>query len=173
MYHLRGNQDPAPGLYYCCLIVPPLSLHPFPSLTSNSLNLSLGTMARSWWLNEAHFLRIRNGGHKKAFVPRSHLGPCLDLRCPLYNLEIWDRLEVHADLQCYIPQLCIVRDPGILIQEPVFLLNLHVTDLLGSPPILPPPTLDPQKQFFVNIIETFLGLLQLYFIFLKIQYSNY
>ena len=75
MYSLRGNQDPALRLYACCLTVPPLSLHPLPSLASNCLNLSPGTQGRSWWLNEGmHFLRTRNGGDRKALVPRSPTG---------------------------------------------------------------------------------------------------
>ena len=74
---LRGNQDPAPRLCYCFLTVPPSSLRPLPSLISDCLNLPLGTWGRSWRLNEAHFLRTRNGGHREAFVPRSLTGPCL------------------------------------------------------------------------------------------------
>ena len=27
-------------------------------------------------LNEAHFLKARNGGHRNAFVPRTPTGPC-------------------------------------------------------------------------------------------------
>ena len=70
-----GNQDPAPRLYYCCLTVPPLSLYPLPFLISNCLNLPLGTQRRPWRLSEAHFLKTRNGGHRKAFVPRSPTEP--------------------------------------------------------------------------------------------------
>ena len=73
---LEGNQDPAPGLDYCVLTIPPLSLHLLPSLISNCLNLPLGTQGRSWGLNEAHFLRTRNLGHRKALAPRSPRGPC-------------------------------------------------------------------------------------------------
>ena len=36
--------------------VPPLSPHPLPSLISNCLNLLVGTLGRSWRLNEAEFL---------------------------------------------------------------------------------------------------------------------
>ena len=51
---------------------------PFPpSHISNCLNLPVGTQGRSWRLNEAHFLKTRDGGHRKAFVPRSPTGPCL------------------------------------------------------------------------------------------------
>ena len=77
-----GNQDPAPSLYYCFLTVPPLSLHPLPSLISNCLNLPLGTLGR---LNEAHFLKIRNRGHRKPFVPRSPIGPCFVSLLPTFN----------------------------------------------------------------------------------------
>ena len=72
---LGGHQDPAPRLYYCFLTVLPLSLHPLPSL-SNCLNLPLGTQGRPWRRNEAHFLKTRNGGHRKAFVSRSPTGLC-------------------------------------------------------------------------------------------------
>ena len=72
----EGNQDTMPRFYCCNLTVPPLSLHPLPSLISNCLNLPLGTQGRSWRLNEAHFLEIRNGGHRKSFVPRDLQDPC-------------------------------------------------------------------------------------------------
>lgn len=42
-----------------------------PSLISNCLNLPLGAQGRLWRLNEAHFLKTRNGGHRKGFVPMS------------------------------------------------------------------------------------------------------
>ena len=42
------------------------SLHPLPSLISNPLNLPLGSQGRSWRLNEAHLLRTKNEGHRKA-----------------------------------------------------------------------------------------------------------
>lgn len=74
---LRGNQDPAPKLYCCCLTVPLLSLHPLHSLIRNCLNLPLGTQGRPWRLNDVHFLKARNGGHGNAFAPSSPTGPCL------------------------------------------------------------------------------------------------
>ena len=49
------------------LTVPPLSLDLLPSLISSCLNLSLRTQGRPWRLNEVHFLKTRNGGHRKAF----------------------------------------------------------------------------------------------------------
>ena len=48
-----------------------------PFLISNCLNLDIGTQGSSWWLNEACFIKTRNEGHRKAFVPRSPTGPCL------------------------------------------------------------------------------------------------
>ena len=69
MYPWRGNQDPASKLYDCCLTIPPwISNHPI---------LPLGTQGKSWRLDEAHFLRRRNPGHRKALVPRGPTGPCL------------------------------------------------------------------------------------------------
>ena len=40
----------------------------------------LWTQGRSWRLNEACFLQIRNGGHRKAFVPMSPQGPPAQLQ---------------------------------------------------------------------------------------------
>ena len=37
---------------------------------------SLVTQGGLWKLNEANFLRTRNGGHRKAFVPKSSTRPC-------------------------------------------------------------------------------------------------
>ena len=76
MYLLRGNQDTAPRLYYCFLTVPPLSLHPLPSLISNCLNLPLRIQGRLWKPDEAHFLKTRNGRQRKACVPRIPKGSC-------------------------------------------------------------------------------------------------
>ena len=59
IYSLRRNQDPAPRLHYCFLTVPPLFLHPLPSLISNCLNLPFGTQAQI------------------GFVPGSPTGSCL------------------------------------------------------------------------------------------------
>ena len=53
---LEVNQDPAPRLYYCSLTVPPLSLHPLPSLISICFKLLFGTQGRLWRLNVAYFL---------------------------------------------------------------------------------------------------------------------
>ena len=52
------------------------SLYALPSLVSNYLNLSVGIQGRSWSLNESCFLMTRNGGHRKAFVPRTPPGSC-------------------------------------------------------------------------------------------------
>ena len=75
-------------MYYCCLTDPSLSLHLLPSLMSNCLNLSLGIQGRSWWLNEAHFLRTRNGEHRKVFAPMSPTGPCLVSTWPWWNQSL-------------------------------------------------------------------------------------
>ena len=53
----------------------PWSLHPLPSLISNCLNLPLGTQGRPWKLNEAHFLKARDGGQRETFVLRNPQGP--------------------------------------------------------------------------------------------------
>ena len=80
VFPLRGNQDPAPRLYYYFFTVPPLSLHPLPSLISSCLNLPLGTQGRPQRLNETHFLKARNGGQRMVFVPKSPVGPCVVVR---------------------------------------------------------------------------------------------
>ena len=43
---LDGDQDSAPMLHYCFLVVPSLSLAPLPSLMNNCLNLPFGTQGR-------------------------------------------------------------------------------------------------------------------------------
>ena len=73
MHPLGENQDLVPGRYHSSLTVPPGRLRPLPSPIINCLNLSLGTQGRPGRLNEAHFLKTRNGGHGKAFVPRTPL----------------------------------------------------------------------------------------------------
>ena len=62
---LERKQGPAPRLHYFFWAVPPLSLHPLPSLISNCLNLSFRTQARLWGLS------------RKAPRPRSPTGSCL------------------------------------------------------------------------------------------------
>ena len=64
VYSLRKNQDPAPGLLYCFLIILPLLLLPLPSQINKCLNLSFGIQERSRRLNEAVFLQTRNQGHR-------------------------------------------------------------------------------------------------------------
>ena len=71
----EGIQDHAPRLYCCFLTVPPLSLHPLPSLMSNCLNLPLGSQRRSWRLNEACFLKTRNGDTERLLCPEAPEGP--------------------------------------------------------------------------------------------------
>ena len=97
MYPLKGSKDPAPRMCYCCLTVPRLSSHPLHSPITNCLYLPLGTQGRLWRLCKAHFLKTRNGGHRKAFVPRSPTGPCL-VSLPLkisvfYNTKVEDSQE--------------------------------------------------------------------------------
>ena len=87
VYYLRRKQDPAPRVHYCLLTVPPWSLHPLPSLISNSLNLLFRTQGK---VIEAKVRspKIRNGEHRKACAPRSSAGPCLIsvLQCTEYKL---------------------------------------------------------------------------------------
>ena len=61
-----------------CLIVSWLSLPCLciPFLPWAATVWTLGAQERLWWLNEAHFLRLRKGGPRKDFVPRSPAGPC-------------------------------------------------------------------------------------------------
>ena len=74
VYSLKRNQDPAPRLHYSFLTAPPLFLHSLPSLISNYLNLPLGTLGRSWRLNEAYFLQTRNRGLRKGLYLRGLQG---------------------------------------------------------------------------------------------------
>ena len=75
---LEGEPGPCPkAARFFSLTIPPLSLHPLLSMISNCLNLPFGIQGRSWKLNEAYFIKIRHGGHRKAFVPRNLIGPCL------------------------------------------------------------------------------------------------
>ena len=61
MYPLRWNQDPAPGLHYCFLAAPPLSLHPFPSRISDCSNLPFGTQGSSWRLESVPYKKQGTG----------------------------------------------------------------------------------------------------------------
>ena len=65
---LEEEPAAAPRLHYCLSAPPAWSLHPLPSQISSCLNLTVGTQGRSWRLNEAHFLRRRNGGHHRALL---------------------------------------------------------------------------------------------------------
>ena len=56
------------------LAVPPLFLHPLPSLISNYLNLPFGTQGRSWRLESVPCKQVT--GHRKASMPRSPRGSC-------------------------------------------------------------------------------------------------
>ena len=81
------------------MTVPPWSLHPLPSLISNSLNLPLGTQGRSWRLNEAPFLKTRDGRHKETFVPRSPAG-LTSSSCPPLDPERNLALDPKAPSNC-------------------------------------------------------------------------
>ena len=63
-------------LYYFCLSLPPLSLHPLPSLISNCLNLppwnSGKTMEAAW----GPFPENKKWGTQKGFLHRSPPGHC-------------------------------------------------------------------------------------------------
>ena len=128
MYLVRGNQDPAPRLYYCFLTLLPLSLHLLPSLISICLDLSLGTQGRSWRLNGAHFLKTRNGGRRKAFVLRNPTGPCLVslslLRCInfLISLGLKDITLGFSESRnifhfVFYPQVTVPRTRSTLQEE--------------------------------------------------------
>ena len=82
---------------YCFLTVPPMSLHPLPSLVSNCLDPPLGIWGRLWWLSEAHFLRTRNRGHREAFVPRSPRGPCTVTQFAPAPSSTWKQMK-HNNL---------------------------------------------------------------------------
>jgi len=81
VYFLRMNQDPAPRLLYCFLTRSSLSLHPIPSLISNYFKLPFGEHRKSWRLNEAYFLKIRNV-YTKAFVPGAPHG------CSQFHIQL-------------------------------------------------------------------------------------
>ena len=76
VYPFQRNGELALWLQYCFLTAAPLFLQPLPSLMSSCLNLPFGTQGRSRRLNEAYYLQMKNGGPRKAFVPRRALqGP--------------------------------------------------------------------------------------------------
>ena len=86
VYSLKINQDSAPRLHCCFLSVPPLSLHPFPSLISNCLNLPFGTLGRSRSLNDAHFIQTRNERQRKDLYPET---PRVLLAFRLFSFLLW------------------------------------------------------------------------------------
>ena len=92
VYSLRRNQDLAPSLYYCFLIVPPLFLYPLPSWISNCLNLPLGSQGRSRSLfspnNRGHRKDLKVGGPQSlllffiialCYSDNSNIGFCFTL----------------------------------------------------------------------------------------------
>ena len=79
---LEAELDPAPRLYYCFLIAPPLSLHTLPFLISSCLNLPFGTQGRSWRLESIPFKKETKRKRAKASMPRSPTGSCsVSLSC--------------------------------------------------------------------------------------------
>ena len=120
---MRGNQNPALRLYYCCLTAPPWSLHPLPSLISNCLNLPLGTQGRPWRLNEAHFRRIRNGRHRQDFVPGAPQGPAR-LQFLLLSALLWAGSSLPSGSPhgpCSIPSGCSPCIASELTHHPLLL----------------------------------------------------
>ena len=141
MYSLRRNQDPAASLHYYFLTTSPLPLNHLPALMSNCLHLSFGTQGRSWRQNEVYFLLTRNGGHRKAFVPRSPTGPCLVSKhhsktcvftCPSLHSCLWVLLRKYiltcgsysSDIMIFIKAIA-----GSLCK---YLLNIYVIATLLS-----------------------------------------
>ena len=72
---LEREPGPAPRRCYCVLMAPPWSLPPLPSLGEEPAPGNSGKVLEPQ--REAHFLRTRNGGHRKACMPSSPTGLCL------------------------------------------------------------------------------------------------
>lgn len=126
-------------LYCFFLTVPPWSLHPLPSLIGGCLNLTLGTQGRSWWLNEADFLRMTNGGHIKSFVPRSPTGLCS------VSISVCLHHHMHRHTQQHSPNRWKPdsSDPSFFKSSYITLLTIW-TGLFHQPllsPLLIPPKL--------------------------------
>ena len=66
---LEEEPVPCPRLHYCFLTIPPLVLHPLPSLICNRLNLPFGAQGRSR-RQKFLFLQTKNRGHWRVFVTR-------------------------------------------------------------------------------------------------------
>ena len=110
---LEGEPGPFPKAVLLFLDCSSLSSqHPLPSPTSHCLNLPFGTQGRSRRVNEAYFLKTRDEGHTKAFLPGSPTGPC-SVSVPLGE----DNWKLHA---WHFPALCpLCFVPGwILISLP-------------------------------------------------------
>ena len=90
----------------------PLPLRPVPSQISTCLNLPLGTQGRSRRLNEAHFLRTRNGGPRKACVPRSPTGPC-SVTCVQPEGKLCSPGETGPGWECGFITQSLPRRPGL------------------------------------------------------------
>ena len=77
VYHLRGNQDPAPRLHCCFLAATPLSL----SVISNYLNLLFGTQEKGMEGElSLCFLQTRKGGTQKWFCAQEPHGILLSFK---------------------------------------------------------------------------------------------
>ena len=93
------------------LIAPPLFLHSLIPLISNCLNLPFGTLGRSRRL-KTFFLQTRNGGYKKAFVPR--MAPQGHDRFQSPNFERWGSKRRHKNRTVflfYFVVLCFLLCP--------------------------------------------------------------
>ena len=132
VYCLRGNQDPAPRLHYCSLIVPPLSLHPLPSLINSCLNLPIGTQGRSWRLNEASFLSSRNGEHRKAFCAQEPHRVLLSIRLTCVKAQKkrccvqeakWFPVEQLGMCDSDSLECVMVTDSGMMLELLVFVVQ--------------------------------------------------
>ena len=77
---LEGEPGPAPRLHYCVSTVPPLSLHPFPSLIGNCLHLPFGSQGRSRRLKSVSYKQEM--GDRKASMPRNPTGSWLSFSNP-------------------------------------------------------------------------------------------
>ena len=120
MNPLRQKHDPTPRLYYCFLAVPPLSLLPLSSLTSTCSNLPFGTQGQrdTGWSP----FPTRNGGHRKASMPRSPTESCWDLVWVYFcdfSLSTWEEnlvvVAVHLSdpLSPPFPALSLSQHQGL------------------------------------------------------------
>ena len=135
---LRRSQYPAPRLHYCFLTVPPLLLHPLPSLIRNCLTLPFGAQGRSR-RQKSLFLQTKNRGHRRVFVAR---------RAPQspawFHFSLWVckshvgelfRFCNDASLHCLPAKhlaLFLLLLKGILLTSPLFFLPETTSSSLSS-----------------------------------------